>query len=98
LTTENLNDVINQSELIISRSGYSTILDLASLGKKAFFIPTPGQTEQEYLAKKFQLKGVAPFCKQSEFRLQKLDELQNYSGFTRQESQINPDLFKTRWM
>jgi len=93
LTTENLNDVMNKSELIISRSGYSTILDLAKLGKKAFFIPTPGQTEQEYLAKKFQLKGVVPFCKQSEFRLQKLDELQNYSGFTIQENQINPNLF-----
>ena len=36
---------------IISRSGYSTIMDLATLNclHKAEFIPTPGQTEQEYL-------------------------------------------------
>jgi hypothetical protein len=37
---------------IISRSGYSTIMDLDALNclDKAEFIPTPGQTEQEYLA------------------------------------------------
>ncbi|MDP3353888.1 MAG: glycosyltransferase [Flavobacteriaceae bacterium] len=93
LTTQDLNNIINQSELIIARSGYSTILDLACLGKKAFFIPTPGQTEQEYLAKNFKLKGIAPFCKQPEFKLQKLDVLKNYSGFTVQENQINPSLF-----
>ena len=82
LTSKNVNEVINQSEIIISRSGYSTILDLACLGKKAFFIPTPGQTEQEYLAKNIQIQGIAPFCKQSEFTLQKLEEINNYSGFT----------------
>jgi len=40
------------SKKIICRSGYSTIMDLASLRcvRKADFIPTPGQTEQEYLA------------------------------------------------
>jgi len=45
---------------IISRSGYSTIMDLHQLKclQKAEFIPTPGQTEQEYLAEyinKFQV-------------------------------------------
>jgi hypothetical protein len=36
---------------IVSRSGYSTIMDLDALNclHKAEFIPTPGQTEQEYL-------------------------------------------------
>ncbi len=40
-----------QAEKIIARSGYSTIMDLAALGilHKAELIPTPGQTEQEYL-------------------------------------------------
>jgi predicted glycosyltransferase len=42
--------MINRSRMIIARSGYSTIMELAALGKRAFFIPTPGQTEQEYLA------------------------------------------------
>jgi len=40
------------SKKIIARSGYSTIMDLHALNcmEKAEFIPTPGQTEQEYLA------------------------------------------------
>lgn len=45
-----ISELISSSELIISRSGYSTIMDLAKTGKNAILIPTPGQTEQEYLA------------------------------------------------
>ncbi len=41
---------IEKSDLVICRSGYSSIMDLRIFGKKALFIPTPGQTEQEYLA------------------------------------------------
>jgi UDP-N-acetylglucosamine:LPS N-acetylglucosamine transferase len=40
-----------RSKKIICRPGYSTIMDLSALQKPAYFIPTPGQTEQEYLAK-----------------------------------------------
>lgn len=43
--------LIQQSEMIISRAGYSTLMDLAVLQKKAILIPTPKQREQEYLAK-----------------------------------------------
>jgi uncharacterized protein (TIGR00661 family) len=43
-------DFLNRSKLIISRSGYSTILDLTVLGLKALMCPTPGQIEQEYLS------------------------------------------------
>ena len=43
------DDLFYSSECIISRSGYSTIMDLAVLEKKAILIPTPGQKEQEYL-------------------------------------------------
>jgi uncharacterized protein (TIGR00661 family) len=45
-----LNNAVIQSDWIICRSGYTTIMDLVKLGKKAILIPTPGQTEQEYLA------------------------------------------------
>ena len=41
---------LKKAEYIISRAGYSTIMDLAAIGKTALLIPTPGQTEQEYLA------------------------------------------------
>jgi len=50
LTSNDLNDVLMASKVLVSRSGYSSIMDLAGLGKKAILIPTPGQTEQEYLA------------------------------------------------
>lgn len=50
LTSNDLNDVLMASKVIVSRSGYSSIMDLAGLNKKALLIPTPGQTEQEYLA------------------------------------------------
>lgn len=48
---ETFSALINSSETLISRSGYSTIMDLLSIEKKAILIPTPGQVEQEYLSK-----------------------------------------------
>jgi uncharacterized protein (TIGR00661 family) len=51
MTREERENILNRSKLIVSRSGYSTILDLAVIGTKALMTPTPGQTEQEYLAK-----------------------------------------------
>ncbi len=41
--------MMNRARMIVCRSGYTTIMELAELGKKALFVPTPGQTEQEYL-------------------------------------------------
>jgi UDP:flavonoid glycosyltransferase YjiC (YdhE family) len=76
-----LNDLINKSELIISRSGYSTIMDLAVLGKNAILIPTPGQTEQEYLADYLLNKSSFFYMKQDEFSLNKAVEgAKKYSG------------------
>ena len=82
LSAKDLNTAILQSELIICRPGYSTIMDLAKLEKKAFFIPTPGQTEQEYLAENFMQEGICFAQKQSEFDLEKaISESTNYNGF-----------------
>jgi len=50
LTSANLMEKIKSAEIVISRAGYSTICDLYAMNKKAILIPTPGQTEQEYLA------------------------------------------------
>jgi len=50
MTKKEREDILNRSKLVVSRSGYSTILDLAVIGNKALMTPTPGQTEQEYLA------------------------------------------------
>ncbi|MBL4655100.1 MAG: glycosyltransferase [Bacteroidia bacterium] len=50
LSPNKFKEAILSSEILISRPGYSTIMDLYYLGAKAVFVPTPGQTEQEYLA------------------------------------------------
>ena len=76
-----IEEAFNESELVLCRSGYSTIMDLVCLEKKAFFIPTPGQFEQEYLAKKLRRNGMAPFAKQEKFKLAKLSEVPLYKGF-----------------
>jgi uncharacterized protein (TIGR00661 family) len=50
LNAEDLNLVIQQAEIVICRAGYTTVMDLIKLQKRAILVPTPGQTEQEYLA------------------------------------------------
>jgi hypothetical protein len=54
-----MKDEIQSADIILSRPGYSSIMDLASIGKRAIFVPTPGQTEQEYLAAVFMKKRMA---------------------------------------
>ena len=57
-------------------------MDLSVLQKDALLIPTPGQTEQEYLAKYLKEKGVCFYQKQNEFDLNKaINESENYCGF-----------------
>lgn len=51
LNADALAHALQKAQLVICRSGYSTLMDLALFGKKALLIPTPGQPEQEYLAR-----------------------------------------------
>ncbi|WP_028283236.1 glycosyltransferase [Olleya marilimosa] len=81
MQTEELQQTLNKSELVISRSGYTTVMDLAKLGKQAFFIPTPGQFEQEYLAEYLNNQGVIASCSQEDFTLKQLERVTTYSGF-----------------
>jgi len=57
LKSGELNLMIAKSKLVICRTGYSTVMDLIKLGKKAIMIPTPGQTEQAYLGKRLKEMG-----------------------------------------
>ena len=50
LETARMKDYMLRSHIMICRSGYSSLMDLVTLGINAILIPTPGQTEQEYLA------------------------------------------------
>lgn len=89
MNSEQLENTFNQSEKVLCRSGYTTVMDLAKLGKKAFFIPTPGQYEQEYLAEKYRIDGIAPSCKQEEFSIDKLMTIENYKGLQNFATEIN---------
>lgn len=82
LTGKELEAALNSADLVIARPGYSTVMDLAALGKKAFFIPTPGQYEQEYLAERLQGLNIAPYCSQDRFSLKELEKTRTCSGFT----------------
>jgi UDP-N-acetylglucosamine:LPS N-acetylglucosamine transferase len=61
-----MKEIISGSDNIITRSGYSTIMELVSLNCTALIIPTPGQTEQEYLAEYLSEKGWFYSVSQSE--------------------------------
>ncbi len=74
LTGDELSNVLNASEVIVCRSGYSSIMDLVILEKKAVFVPTPGQTEQEYLAQYLQSQGLALCITQKDFDMKRIEE------------------------
>ncbi|MBT8188855.1 MAG: glycosyltransferase [Bacteroidia bacterium] len=63
-----MNKIVCQAKKIISRSGYSSIMDFFTVGKSAQIVPTEGQAEQEYLART--LNGKYGFsCKlESDFK------------------------------
>lgn len=86
MNTRQLEQTFNESDIILCRSGYTSIMDLVKLGKKAFFIPTPGQYEQEYLAEKFKKEGLVPYAKQDNFSMKNIFEIENYKGLQQHES------------
>jgi UDP:flavonoid glycosyltransferase YjiC (YdhE family) len=69
LTETELVPILQQATMVICRSGYSTIMDLLALGKKAILIPTPGQTEQQYLADELHCREVFYTTGQAGFSL-----------------------------
>ncbi|MEP6846637.1 MAG: glycosyltransferase, partial [Panacibacter sp.] len=74
-----LNQVIQESKMVIARAGYTTIMDLALLQQSAILVPTPGQGEQEYLASYLKNKGIFYSCKQEGIDVQQ--ELFNANVF-----------------
>ena len=69
--TQEFKSLIEQAETIICRSGYSSIMDLSILQREAILIPTPGQTEQEYLAKYHSKLICTNTVEQSNFSIEK---------------------------
>ncbi|MEI6949108.1 glycosyltransferase [Paraflavisolibacter sp. H34] len=70
-----LEQVLAEAGTVISRCGYSTVMDLACLGKKSILVPTPGQTEQEYLSRHLMQAGLALCLPQDKFELEAALEL-----------------------
>lgn len=74
-TQQILSALIKDAIYIISRSGYTTVMDCILLRKKAIFIPTPGQTEQEYLAKYLNQLGYFATVIQQDIDIRTFDAL-----------------------
>lgn len=88
LPAKALQETIEASEVVLARSGYTTVMDLYFLQKKAIFVPTPGQTEQEYLAERLKERGIAFFIRQDAFDLQQaLEAMKSYTGFVAHNQQ-----------
>ncbi|MBW8686074.1 glycosyltransferase [Chitinophaga rhizophila] len=69
MNAKELNEAMLASKMVLSRSGYTTLMDLVKLNKKAILIPTPGQSEQEYLGKFLMKKGYFYNIPQHAFNL-----------------------------
>ncbi len=69
LPSEKLNALINQSRLLLSRSGYTSIMDYVKLGARAVLVPTPGQPEQEILADHLQALSQFKMLDQGDIKL-----------------------------
>ncbi len=76
ITSSSVEQALNSSRLLICRSGYSTIMDIYGLDINAILIPTPGQTEQEYLANFFADSGK--YCVLNQNEINKLSETIKY--------------------
>ena len=83
LTGQTLAHEIQRADTIISRAGYSSLLDFAALGTKGLLlVPTPGQTEQEYLAQRLGQLGHAHTVSQHQLDLSRdLPIAKTTSGF-----------------
>lgn len=75
LPTATLQKAVAGAQFVVSRCGYSTVMDMMVLQKKCIFIPTPAQTEQEYLAQHLMKNNVALCIPQQGFRLQNAVDL-----------------------
>jgi uncharacterized protein (TIGR00661 family) len=85
VTKDLREELLNRTKLVISRSGYSTIMDVAVIGTKALFIPTPGQIEQEYLSQYHNQLGTFYSVNQNAVHLESdVPIAQQKTGITRE--------------
>lgn len=90
--------LIRNARFIVARAGYSTIMDLVALGKTATLIPTPGQTEQEYLAQHLSSKKRFSFMAQDDVDLRKIIEKEPDSVAFEPFSNAITELHLRQWL
>jgi uncharacterized protein (TIGR00661 family) len=84
MTRDDLNEAINSAEIVVARSGYSTLMDIAAVGARTLFIPTPGQTEQLYLADRLLTANISYYQQQSDLNLfEALKVIPTFDGFSK---------------
>lgn len=91
LSSDELNKAMIAATVIISRSGYTSVMDLVKLQKKAVLVPTPGQKEQEYLAAMLMEQGLFYTVRQEDFSLQ--EALNKATGFSPARKDFNFDAY-----
>ena len=85
LETSKIREIMRRTHLVICRSGYSSLMDLVTMGINAILVPTPGQTEQEYLARYLLEKKIYFSMSQEHFDLLYAIEMsRNFHGFVLQ--------------
>lgn len=95
LSSDEMEDLIKKSKLVICRAGYSSIMDLIRLKKNAILIPTPGQTEQEYLADYLMQKQIFFSISQHSFNLEyAIEQSKKYSVERFIEKENSEELLK----
>ncbi len=82
---------IKGAEVVIARAGYSTVMDLVAIGQTAIIIPTPGQTEQEYIAKWLDQKEM--FCATGQGDM---DLVKDIACFVRKKGKLMQNLLKVK--
>jgi UDP:flavonoid glycosyltransferase YjiC (YdhE family) len=83
VSTDEKVELMNRARFLITRSGYTTMMEMAELDKKhGLFTPTPGQTEQEYLSSYYAKLGW--FLSRSQYKIKLPDDVDaamQYHGF-----------------
>lgn len=75
-------EMINRSKLVVCRSGYTTLMELAEAGRRALLIPTPGQTEQLYLGRTLHERGLFYSVEQRDLDLSRdIPRAMDYPGY-----------------
>jgi len=91
--SETVSEYLNKYQNIICRSGYSTILDLFAINKKAVLVPTPKQSEQLYLAKHLNKKFDFKIMQQQNFDMEKAIDLFDEQAFVKDSNSNSTNNF-----